>query len=90
MLSILMFGYLRITILVQILPVRILFVWIRISNLSEFNNRFGIFLLRFRFSDQIQIRVRVSDKISNPNKSYEYEDSLIYIHIIYIYIYILK
>ena len=84
-----MFGYLRISIRVQILPVPvwILHVWVWISNLSEFNNRSDILLFRLRFSDWIQIRVRVSDKILNPNKSYEYEVSLTDIHIINIYIY---
>ena len=85
-----MFGYLRISIRVRILPfyVLILPVWVRISNLSEFNNRSGILLLQFGFSDRIQIRVRVSDKMPSPNKSYEYEVLLIDNHIINIYIYI--
>ena len=55
----------------------------------EFNNRSGILLLRFGFSDRIQMRIWVSDKMSSPNKLYEYEASLIDIHIIYIYIYII-
>ena len=85
-----MFGYLRIFIQVWILPVRVLIlpVLVQISNLSEFNNRSGILLLQFGFSDRIHIQVRVSDKMTIPNKSYEYQVSLIDIHIIYIYIYI--
>ena len=81
-----MFRYLRISIRVWILPVRvqILPVWFQISNLSEFNDRSDILLFRFGFSDRIQIRIRISNKMPSLNKSYEYEISLIDIHIIYI------
>ena len=41
--------------------VRILPVWVWISNHSEFNNHSGILLLRFGFLDRIQIWVQVSD-----------------------------
>ena len=80
-----MFGYLRISVRVWILSVRvqILPVWVRISNLPELNNCTDILLLRFRFSDRIQIHVRIKYPvlINRMNKV-----SLIDIHIIYIYL----